>query len=38
MDSYPIPLVARLKAWVFGSSLAEIAGSNAGAGMDVCLL
>ena len=38
MDSYPIPLVAPSKASVFGSSLAGIACSNPGGGMDVCLL
>jgi len=35
----PIPVAAQSKAWVWGRSLAEIAGSNtAGGGMDVCLL
>ena len=31
-------VVARSKAWVCGSSLAWIAGSNPAGGMDVCLL
>jgi hypothetical protein len=34
----PIPVAARSKAWVCGSSLAGIAGSNLAYGMDVCLL
>ena len=34
----PIPVAARSKAWVCGSWLAEIAGSNPAGGMDVCLL
>ena len=33
-----IPAVARSKAWVFGRSLAGIAGSNLVGGKDVCLL
>ena len=32
-----IPVVARSKAWVCGSSRAGISGSNSDAGMDVCL-
>jgi hypothetical protein len=32
------PVAARSKAWVFGRSLAGIAGSNPAGGMDVCLL
>jgi hypothetical protein len=31
-------VAARSKAWVFGRSLAGIAGSNAVGSMDVCLL
>jgi hypothetical protein len=31
----PIPVVARSKAWVYGHSLAGIAGSNPTGGMDV---
>ena len=31
-----MPVAARSKAWVCGRSLAEIAGSNAAGGMDVC--
>jgi hypothetical protein len=34
----PVPVVAWSKAWVCGSSLAEIAGSNPARSMDVCLL
>jgi len=34
----PISLAARSKAWVGGSSLAEIAGSNLAGGRDVSLL
>ena len=34
----PIPVAARSKAWVCGSSPAEIVGSNPAEGMDVCLL
>jgi hypothetical protein len=34
----PIPVAARSKVWVFGRSLAGIAGSNPSAGMDVRLL
>jgi hypothetical protein len=33
----PIPVTARSKAWVYGRSLAGIAGSNLAGGMDVCL-
>ena len=32
----PIPVAARSKAWVYGRSLARIAGSNPTGGMDVC--
>jgi len=38
MNSVPITVAARPKAWVCGSSLAGIAGSNAVGSMDVCLL
>jgi hypothetical protein len=31
-------VAARSKAWVCGSSVAQIAGSNAAGGMDICLL
>ena len=31
-------MAARSKAWVYGRSFAGIVGSNAGGGMDVCLL
>ena len=34
----PVSVAARSKAWVCGHSPSEIAGSNAAAGMDVCLL
>jgi hypothetical protein len=34
----PIPVAARSRAWVCGSSLAGISGSNHGGGMDICLL
>jgi hypothetical protein len=34
----PILVAIRPKAWVCGSSLAGIAGSNPAGGMDVCLL
>jgi hypothetical protein len=34
----PIPVAARSKAWVCGSSLAGIVGLNSAGGMDVCLL
>jgi len=34
---WPIPVVARSKAWVYGRSLAGIVGSNPAGGMDVCL-
>jgi hypothetical protein len=37
-DCQPIPVAVRPKAWVCGSSLAGIAGSNLAGGMDVCLL
>ena len=33
----PISVAARSKAWVYGCSLAGIAGSNPAGGMDVCL-
>jgi hypothetical protein len=33
----PIPVAAQSKAWVIGSSLTEIAGSNPTGSMDVCL-
>jgi hypothetical protein len=33
--SHKIPVATRSKAWVCGSSLAGIAGSNPGGGMDV---
>jgi hypothetical protein len=32
------PVAARSKAWVWGRSLAGIAGSNPAEGVDVCLL
>jgi len=34
----PILVTARCKVWVFGRSLAGIAGSNPCGGMDICLL
>jgi hypothetical protein len=34
----PSPVAALFKAWVYGRSLAGIAGSNATEGMDICLL
>jgi len=34
----PIPVAARSKAWVYGRSLAVIAGLNPAGAMDVCLL
>jgi hypothetical protein len=34
----PMPVAARSKVWVFGRSLAGVAGSNPTRGMDVCLL
>jgi len=34
----PIAVAARPKAWVYGRSLAEIAGSNPAGNMDICLL
>ena len=34
----PVPVAARSKAWVCGSSPAEIVGSNPTECMDVCLL
>jgi hypothetical protein len=36
--SLPIPVAARIKAWLCGHSLTGIAGSNPTGGMDVCLL
>jgi hypothetical protein len=38
VHNIPFPEAARSKAWVCGSSLAGIAGSNPAEGMDVCLL
>jgi hypothetical protein len=35
---WPIPVAARSKAWVCGSPLAGIVGSNSTGDMDVCLL
>jgi hypothetical protein len=35
---WPIPVFVRSQAWVFGSSLAGISGSNPAEGVDVCLL
>jgi hypothetical protein len=35
LTSHMIPVATRSKAWVCGSSLAEIARSNLGGGMDV---
>ena len=32
----PIPVAALSKAWVCGRSPAEIVGSNANGGMDIC--
>ena len=37
-DKLSIQLAARSKAWVFGRSLARIAGSNPAGGMDVSLV
>ena len=37
-SAVPIPIAARSKTWVYGRSLAGIAGSNPAYGMDVCLL
>jgi hypothetical protein len=34
----PVQVAARSKAWVYGRSPAENAGSNRTGGMDVCLL
>ena len=34
----PIAVAARPKAWVYGRSLAEIAGSNPVGRMEICLL
>ena len=38
MHWLPVPVAARSKAWVWGRSLAGIAGSNPTGNMDVCLL
>ena len=35
-SGWPIPVVARSKAWVCGRSLAGIAGSNPAVGIDLC--
>ena len=35
---FPVPVAARSKSWVCGSSLAEIVGLNPAGGMDVSLL
>jgi hypothetical protein len=35
---WPIPVVARSKAYECGPSFAEVVGSNHTAGIDVCLL
>ena len=34
----PVPVAARIKAWVWGRSLAGIAGSNPAGEMDVCFI
>jgi hypothetical protein len=34
----PIPVAARSKAWVYGRSLAGIAGSTSAEGIDICLM
>jgi hypothetical protein len=34
----PIPVATLSKAWLYGRSLAGIAGSNISAGMDICIL
>ena len=36
--SQPMAVAARSKAWVFGSYLGGIAGSNPAGGIDVCVL
>ena len=36
-ESAPIPVATPSKAWVFGGSLARIAGSNPVGDIDVCL-
>jgi hypothetical protein len=36
--NWPIPVAVRSTAWVYGRSLAGIAGSTPIGGMDVCLL
>jgi len=36
MQKWPLPVVARSKAWVCGRSLAGNAGSNAAGGLAVC--
>jgi hypothetical protein len=38
INTTPIAVAARSKAWVYGLSLAGTAGSNPAVGMDVCLL
>jgi hypothetical protein len=38
INTGPIPVAVRSKAWVYGRSLAGIVGSNPARGMDVCLL
>ena len=38
IESLPIPVAARSKAWVCGRSLAGIVGSNPAGGMDVCVM
>ena len=38
VNIWPISVAARSKAWVYGRSLAGIAGSNSAGCMDVCLL
>jgi hypothetical protein len=34
----PVPVAARSKEWVYGRSIAGIAGSNPARGMDFCIL
>jgi hypothetical protein len=36
--SMPVPMSALPKGWIYGRSLAVIAGSDPAEGMDVCLL
>ena len=38
IESLPIPVAVRSKAWVFGRSLTGIVGSNPTGGMDVCIV